>query len=116
MIRACGAQGQDLAGPLEQVRVPAYWRTSSSFISTMSTRPMASVSASLAPSIQKFIESSMVTRGRRTCSSTASCSTGSMLARKTRSASRKDSGSRGWKSLRTLSWVSRVSRRLRSKW
>ena len=73
------------------------------------------MSASRAISIHRFIESIATNWTCPHCSSTLSWSSGWMLARNSTSQSREDVDSRGWKSSNTLSWVSSVSRELRSQ-
>ena len=58
-------------------------RASASFMKAMSTRFRTSLRASGLPSIQKFMVSQTVSVGFSTWDSTCSCSSGSMLARKT---------------------------------
>src|SRR5439155_621138 len=68
----------------------------------------------LAVSIQRSIVSATTNRGRFICSSTYACSEGAMLASKTKSVSRYDSGNTGLKSSKTFSAIERVSRVFRS--
>ena len=62
---------------------PDSWRASSSLSSSMSTRSSSFTSSGRLMSIQRFIVSQATKRGFLACSSTSSCSTGSMLARNT---------------------------------
>ncbi len=89
---------------------PDSWRASSSFSSSMSTRSSSFTSSGRLMSIQKFIVSQATNFGFFACSSTPSCSTGSMLARNTKSESRPAGGQLGLKSWKTFSWVSSVVR------
>jgi len=74
------------------------------------TRASSLSRASRFPSIQKFMVSQATNRGFPACSRTESCSTGSMLARKTYSEFPHPAGSLGLKSWNTFSWVSSVVR------
>jgi hypothetical protein len=89
---------------------PDSWRASSSFSSSRSTRRSSCSSASRLPSIQKFMVSQATKRGRATCWSTSSCSSGSMLARNTNGLSCHCGGNFGRNVWNTFSWVSSVVR------
>src|SRR6059058_2727419 len=90
-------------------------RASLSFRIRRFTRRSSVSRSGRAVSIQRSIVSATTKRGRAIWSSTCACSDGAMLASKTKSVSRYDSGNAGLKSSKTLSAIERVSRVFKSQ-
>ena len=80
---ACGPMARIARAAAGRLASPDSWRASSSLSSNMSTRWSSRNSSGRLPEIQKFMVSQATNLGREVCSSTDSCSTGSMLARNT---------------------------------